>query len=171
MFNRLLFVTTKNNVTPSFILFSSMKRDKIDKTMFEGAALKHLQKTKFKNIDFKYPPLMEQESIVAKIDAAFAEIDKSIEVDKKQISAFIALEHMLVERLVTSADVDTETSKISDLLDLIITGPFGGSLHKADYVEEGIPVINPQNISAGRLVSDKANVCSKANSLSKYIMS
>lgn len=28
----------------------------------------------------------------------------------------------------------------------IITGPFGSQLHMEDYVEDGIPVIMPQNI-------------------------
>src|SRR3954449_264455 len=31
------------------------------------------------------------------------------------------------------------------------TGPFGSALHKADYVDGGIPVINPMQIVGGRI--------------------
>lgn len=37
------------------------------------------------------------------------------------------------------------TFKLGDVAN-IITGPFGSQLHMEDYVEEGIPVIMPQNI-------------------------
>lgn len=36
----------------------------------------------------------------------------------------------------------------------IQTGPFGSQLHRADYVDAGVPVIMPTNIQAGRLVED-----------------
>ena len=31
------------------------------------------------------------------------------------------------------------------------TGPFGSSLHKSDYVDGGVPVINPMHIVAGKI--------------------
>lgn len=36
----------------------------------------------------------------------------------------------------------------------IQTGPFGSQLHRADYVDAGVPVIMPTNIQAGRLADD-----------------
>jgi type I restriction enzyme S subunit len=38
--------------------------------------------------------------------------------------------------------------------DAILTGPFGSSLHQSDYVDSGIPVINPQNIVDGAIRTD-----------------
>lgn len=32
------------------------------------------------------------------------------------------------------------------------TGPFGSALHKSDYIEEGVPVINPMQIKGNRIV-------------------
>ncbi|MGH6626968.1 MAG: restriction endonuclease subunit S [Burkholderiaceae bacterium] len=35
------------------------------------------------------------------------------------------------------------------------TGPFGSQLHAADYSEEGIPVVMPQDMADGRIVCDR----------------
>jgi type I restriction enzyme S subunit len=41
---------------------------------------------------------------------------------------------------------------LRDALVSIKTGPFGSSLHKTDYVKNGIPVINPMHIIKGKIV-------------------
>lgn len=49
--------------------------------------------------------------------------------------------------------------RLTTLLDIFITGPFGSSLHKSDYVENGIPLINPMNIVDGEIIPiDKMQV-------------
>lgn len=47
------------------------------------------------------------------------------------------------------------------------TGPFGSALHKADYVDDGVPVINPMHIDDGRIVPSASMMVSldKANTL------
>jgi type I restriction enzyme S subunit len=42
-------------------------------------------------------------------------------------------------------------ARLGSLLNLFITGPFGSSLHKSDYVSSGTPLINPMNIVNGRI--------------------
>ena len=37
----------------------------------------------------------------------------------------------------------------------IQTGPFGSQLHSADYIEGGIPLVNPAHIRAGKVVPDE----------------
>ena len=55
----------------------------------------------------------------------------------------------------------------------VSTGPFGSMLHKADYCDGGIPLVNPMNIQEGRIVpSDKMRVSKKtAERLSSYRLS
>ena len=52
-------------------------------------------------------------------------------------------------------------------------GPFGSLLHKSDYIEGGIPVINPKHICKGLINADPAITikASKAKRLSKYLIS
>lgn len=48
-------------------------------------------------------------------------------------------------------------STIEDVAEAVSTGPFGSLLHKSDYVEGGVPVINPINLVDGR-ISPNASV-------------
>ena len=41
------------------------------------------------------------------------------------------------------------------ITETIQTGPFGSQLHAADYVEGGVPLVNPAHMVAGRLVPDE----------------
>jgi type I restriction enzyme S subunit len=52
------------------------------------------------------------------------------------------------------------------------TGPFGSTLHKSDYVANGIPVINPQNIVDGKIVPLQEMMISQKTKerLSRYIL-
>jgi len=36
------------------------------------------------------------------------------------------------------------------------TGPFGSALHKSDYTDDGVPVVNPMHIVDGRIVPTRA---------------
>lgn len=42
-------------------------------------------------------------------------------------------------------------STIGDVAETVSTGPFGSLLHKSDYIEDGVPVINPVNLVDGRI--------------------
>lgn len=54
----------------------------------------------------------------------------------------------------------TTLGKISE----IITGPFGSQLHQSDYVEQGIPVVMPQDID-----NRKVNYASMSDAITKFI--
>ena len=49
--------------------------------------------------------------------------------------------------------------RLVSLIEAFITGPFGSALHKSDYVADGIPLINPMNITDGKVIPiDKMQV-------------
>lgn len=62
------------------------------------------------------------------------------------------------------------TAPLRELLTELRTGPFGSALHKSDYVDGGIPVINPMNLIDGRIVptANKAVGDSTAKRLRDY---
>lgn len=48
-----------------------------------------------------------------------------------------------------------DVSELFRLTEMIQTGPFGTQLHQSDYVEDGVPLINPAHIVDGRLQPHK----------------
>lgn len=62
--------------------------------------------------------------------------------------------------------------RFSDLTLLMSTGPFGSMLHKADYVTDGIPLVNPANIMGDRIIPSQKMMVSAATAerLKSYVL-
>ena len=62
--------------------------------------------------------------------------------------------------------------RFSELMLSMSTGPFGSMLHKTDYIENGIPLVNPANIVSGSIApSSKMMVSEKTRTrLNSYIL-
>ena len=59
-------------------------------------------------------------------------------------------------------DPEWPVVELGDICEGIVTGPFGSALHQSDYVDDGIPVINPQNIIDGTISTDHVKMVSEA---------
>ena len=62
--------------------------------------------------------------------------------------------------------------ELSGISSVIRIGPFGSLLHKADYINNQIPLINPSHIKNGKIIPDFQLTVSKEklNELNNYIM-
>lgn len=62
--------------------------------------------------------------------------------------------------------------ELSSISSVIRIGPFGSLLHKADYINNQIPLINPSHIKNGKIIPDFQLTVSKEklNELNNYIM-
>ena len=83
-------ITTKDNIKPYYLyqLLQSIIAD-INTNMFQGMALKHLQKNDLKNIKIPLPPLNIQQKIVAEceeIDIEVAQAEEVIKENQKTIT-------------------------------------------------------------------------------------
>lgn len=54
------------------------------------------------------------------------------------------------------------TVELGEICKAIVTGPFGSALHQTDYVDDGIPVINPANIIDGTICTDGVKMVAPA---------
>ncbi len=115
-----------------------------------GATFKEVSKKVVENFEIPLPPFEEQKRI-ADI------LDKADGIRQKREQA-IKLAHDFLqttfEKKFNNQTFLLNGWELKELKDIafIQTGPFGTQLHKEDYVENGIPLINPTNIKNGIII-------------------
>ena len=65
-----------------------------------------------------------------------------------------------------------QTKRLGDFAAAVSTGPFGSILHKSDYVDDGVPLVNPTNIVGESIVPDPSKLISEVTikRLSNYVL-
>ncbi len=134
------------------------------------------------------PSALEQTAIArfldektTKIDAAIAKKERLIQLlkERKQIIIQQAVTKGLPAEERTKAGLDPnvkmkdsgvewigeipehwEVSKLGFYSKKILTGPFGTQLHSHEYIDGGIPVINPSHIINGKIIPDNSQTIS-----------
>ena len=114
-----------------------------------GATFASINKSDIAEIEIPLPPLEVQREIVAEIESYQRVVDGA---------------RVVVDNWRPRIPVDPGWSvvELGDICKGIITGPFGSALHQSDYVEDGIPVINPQNIVDGTISTDDVKMVSES---------
>jgi len=157
-----------NSTAGGFISIIRAKKEKvIPKYLYYWLTLEHTQvkirncgqKTtnisnlnleRFKELLIPLPSLNNQRRIVAILDKA-AGIRQKREQAIKLADDFL---HTMFQKTFNSQSFllnGWEQKELKDIA-LIQTGPFGTQLHKEDYIENGIPLINPTNIKNGIII-------------------
>jgi len=136
----------------------------------KGSTVKNLNIEAVKQAIIQYPPLPEQQLIVSRIE----ELLSGLENGKKQLQ--LAQHQLKVYRqsLLKWAFVNESFKDyiLKEATDKIQIGPFGTQLHKEDYIENGIPLINPMHIQEGNIQADYSYSITKEkrDSLPNYIL-
>jgi len=102
------------------------------------SAYPSLQIKSILEIDIPIPSLNEQKLIVAKLDAAFSEIDNLICSTSDQIKNTQSLTNLTLNSKIKDLP-SSSYKKIGDVCSLV-RGPFGGSLKKSIFVEKGFAI-------------------------------
>ena len=134
-----------------------------------GATFKEISKTVIANVEIPLPPLSEQRRIASILD-------KADELRQKRQQAIEKLDQLLQATFIdmfgdpVSNPKGFKVAKLAEQVDLIQIGPFGTQLHQEDYIENGIPLINPSHIKNGKIIpNDKLTVSkSKHEELTQY---
>jgi len=95
---------------------------------------------KLKEIEIPLPPLAEQQRIVAKLDAAFAEIDRAVKATEKEISEGEKLVGKYIDKLM---EADGDVLKIADLS----TSVTDGDHQPPPKSKHGVPFITISNVN------------------------
>ncbi len=140
-----------------------------------GARMPRAQMNEVLKFDFPLPPLPEQQRIVALLDEAFAGLGTATakaNAERNLQNAHAIFESHLQSVFSQRGEGWVDTT-LGDATGGIFTGPFGSLLHKSDYVEGGIPLVNPAHITATGIEPDLCKTVSveTATRLRSYIMS
>lgn len=137
-----------------------------------GMGIPHVNGDELKNISLVLPPLQDQQKIAAFLDYETAKIDSLIEKQQRLIELLTEKRQAVISHAVTKGlnpDVPMKDSGIEWLGEVpahwivaqlkfntisMQTGPFGSQLHAEEYVENGIPLINPAHLINGNIVPD-----------------
>ncbi len=155
-----------------YFLLQDSFREVGAKNMTGTAGQKRVTKTYVESSGIPIPPLQEQERIVAILDEAFeaiatakANAEKSMQNAQEFIDSWMQFQF-------TSGGKQWIRVRLGDTGSSISTGPFGTMLHKADYVEDGIPLVNPMNIEGSTIVPSSKMMVSPSTKkrLESYIL-
>lgn len=121
-----------------------------------GAAIPGLSKSQIGNLRIPLPPLAEQKRIVAILDEAFEAIERAEECHRDVITRANVFTGRFADQLLREVHTQSELRSLGDWGLKVSTGPFGSLLHKSDYIEGGVPLINPVNLVNGEIEVDAA---------------
>jgi restriction endonuclease S subunit len=98
-----------------------------------------------KKLNISFPPLAEQQRIVAKLDAAFAEIDRAMEIATSKLENNRKLVESTLTSIFNNLSKGTETTlgEYYDVRD--------GTHDSPKYVSEGYPLVTSKNLKRGSL--------------------
>jgi len=155
---------TKNHIVPKYFYY-----------FLQNAEIGNLGYARhyrlLKEIPVSYPKsLSEQQQIVSILDQCFSAIDQAKANAEQNLKNAKELFESYLQGVFENGK--WETKMLGDVVDKIMTGPFGSMLHQSDYVEKGIPVVNPQNIVAGQIIPLQKTMINKEtfNRLKKYAL-
>lgn len=159
--------------------------------LMQGAGgQKRVPDSYIKDFPVALPSDGEQFAIAAYLDAETARIDILVSEKEKLIELLREYQQSVITEAITKGlhpDAPMKQSGVPWLGDVpehwdvvplksvtngIQTGPFGSLLHAEDYIEGGVPIINPTNIQNGSIVADWSCTVSPedAERLSRYQM-
>jgi type I restriction enzyme S subunit len=134
-----------------------------------GATFKEVSKEIVESIEIPLPPLEEQRRIAAILDKAH-EIQVA---DRKRRETLGRFQASYFRYLFGEPGKTTESwslKAITSCCKSIQTGPFGSLLHQSDYIQGGIPIVNPKHIINGVVSCGENETITedKAEELSSY---
>lgn len=138
-------------------------------TMAPATTVAIVSKSKFEKLLLPVPPIAEQKRIAAILDKAeeLRELRRQALRELDAIAQSIFFE-MFGDPIVNPKEWDIQ--QLNECAETIQIGPFGTQLHEKDYVDKGIPAINPTHIKNGKIVPNPSFSVSdeKYRELSQY---
>ncbi|MCA3124876.1 MAG: restriction endonuclease subunit S [Rhodocyclaceae bacterium] len=129
-----------------------------------GAVHKTIYFPEVKAFHVCVPGVSEQRRIVAILDEAFEGVATAKAHAERNLRNVREVQDGYLANLFSSTQNWT-MGPLSSFVESISTGPFGSMLHKSDYVDDGVPLVNPINIVGGSIVPTKEKQVDEATAV------
>ena len=110
-----------------------------------GATRQRISRKNLGEIPINFPPIAEQERIVAKLDTAFAEIDRAVEVAKEGLENINVLQKNYIDDLFKSISGE------KTILENVTSALTCGVAKRPNYTDEGVPFLSARNVKNGKM--------------------
>ncbi len=135
-----------------YMLLSNLMQERI-RAKGTGATVQGIKSQLLKKILISFPrSLLEQKRIVSIVDQAFEGIDRAIANTKNNLTNARELFESYLNAIFIQKGDGWMEKKVDEIGGEVFTGPFGSLLHKADYISNGIPIVNPANIEDDEII-------------------
>lgn len=164
----------KTHLEYSYYVWGSDKVTKLLSSMVQSVTRSHqrVNPSDILKIYWAWPPIHEQKAIARFLDYKTAQIDALIAKKQALLEKLAEQRTALISQAVTKGldpsvpmkdsgvewlgeiPAHWQVSKLGYVAKSLQTGPFGSQLHADEYVEDGTPLINPSDISNGKLTGN-----------------
>jgi type I restriction enzyme S subunit len=144
-------------------LKSSLMREQLDEG--NGATVDTLTIKKLQGLTLELPPIPEQKRIVALLDIVFSDLEQTRAKTEQNLKNARELFDSYLQQVFSQKGDDWVETTLGEITGGIATGPFGSLLHKSDYIENGIPLVNPAHIVGQKIVPDQRKTISDETAL------
>lgn len=151
------------NFTPfckkEYILYFIHSYQDLFRTNKKGAAIPHLNKEIFRNLELPVPPLAEQGRIVDRIEEIFAKIDAGVEKLKSAQEKIKQYKQSVLHSAFTGKLYKITEWKELPLKD--VCDVRDGTHDSPKYISKGYPLVTSKNLKNGEITSDNLKYISK----------
>lgn len=161
------------NISPEYLYYFFLNHKDQLVAQAVGNAQPNISQQKIKDTEIDLPCLSIQERIVAILDEVFADIEQVRAKTEQNLKNARELFESYLQQVFSQRGEGWENMTLSQATGGVYTGPFGSLLHKSDYIENGIPLVNPAHITSVGIEPDLRKTISEetAQRLKSYVMS
>lgn len=178
------YFTNLKSLNPRYLYYTLQAKKQELLRYVKQTTIPRLSNKYLESLEIPLPPLSEQEAIVARLDAAlvratrlaehFATIAQNADLSFKATLAETFARGAEESRGSRNTRNPREPSeprepsqewplvRLGDVCESLSTGPFGSALHRSDYEETGIPIVNPMHITNGEIRATQNMAVSEA---------
>ena len=167
----ILPIRPSQNLDISYLKHVLLCKPYVDKanSLCSGANLPRISPSSLLDIEIPLPPLEEQRRIAAILDKCH-DLHRASE---KRRGILGSLRSSYFRHLFGDPSRAYENWPLKTIMSCsrsIQTGPFGSLLHQSDYIQDGVPILNPKHIVNGEISHGEAETITleKAEELTSY---